>query len=784
METFLQDLRFGFRMLVKSPGFTLAAVLCLVLGVGANSAIFTLVNAILLRPLPYKNPDQLLVLWGTNLQKGWDRSIVSPANFKDWKNQAQAFDHMAAWEGRFFTVSGSGEPQQVWAHAVSADLFPLLGVKAAQGRTFIPEEFQPGREKVVILARRFSQQRFGTDSDVIGKVLVLDGETYTVVGVMPGSFVISIGEAAASQPELWVPLRLDDNNANQRTDTRLVVIGRLKPAVTLNQSQAEMNSIAHQLEQQYPDVNRGWGVTVVPLYEQVVRSIRPTLLVLLGAVGFVLLIACSNVASLLLARGVSRQREISIRAALGAGRLRLIRQLLTECLLLITLAGTLGLLVTFWNIDFLLALIPDKLRVPRLDQVKVDSDVIVFTLLISLVTGIIFGLVPGLRTSRVILSESLKQGTKGSSTHVPGWLVIIQMALALTLLIGAGLMVRSFLYLQKVDPGINSSHLLTMRIPLAKHKYARPQQQTTFYQEVLDRIRRLPGVQSAALINTLPLSGSPLIQIGFTAEGSVAPGVPTGSAVVNTSSPDYFRTMGMPMLKGRHFTEQDSIQASKVAIVNESMARRFWGSRNPIGKRLKAGGPDSGNPWVTVVGVVGDVKQRGLNTETSPTMYWPFAQYLGPTFFSTLVVKTRSDPMSLASTVQREIWSLDGGQPLLEMRTMERVISESIWRPRFSAVLLSIFATLAVILAALGLYGVMSYAVTQRTYEIGVRRALGATSGDVLLSVLTQAMRLTMIGLAIGLAAAFALTIVALAATCVPAYRASRVDPMVALRYE
>jgi putative ABC transport system permease protein len=782
---------------------------------GANTAVFSLVSAVLIRKLPFSNPDEIMVLRGTNLKKGWDMSLVSPADFADWKDQNHVFDQTAAWEGKFYTLAGVDEPEQIWSHRGSEDFFSLLGAKPVLGRRFLPEDYQLDGERVVILSHRLWQRRFGVDPGVIGRTLVLDGETYTVVGVMAASFTLSLGEVAALAPELWVPLRLGAQELSDRENARLVLLGRLRPGVTKEQAQAEMSTIAQRLERQYPATNSGLGITIVPLYEQVVQNARSSFLILLGAVAFVLLIACANVANLLMIRSMNRQREMAVRASLGAGPLHLARQLLAEGLLLAGLGAALGLVLASFTVRAMISLIPDKLMVPRLDQVDIDGSVLLFTFLLSVTTGILFGLAPCLGIFRINLSEALKQGTNPATrsvtgSRVRGLLVVSEIALALVLLIGASLMIQSYWHLQRVNPGLNRDNLLAVRIPLPQYKYSQAEQRTAFYQQALQRIGRLPGVKSVSLVNTLPLSGSPLISINFSLEGELSSSAKANPAVFHAISPDYFRTMGIALQQGRLFNEADSVDAPKVAIVSESMQRLFWPAENPIGKRIKVGGPKSGNPWITVVGVVGDVKQKGLSVQPGPTMYWPFVQYLGPTFFVNVVVRTVSNPMSLASMIRDEVRSLDKDQPILEMRTMNQVISESVWRPRFSALLLSIFAVLALLLAALGVYGVISYSVSRQVREIGIRIALGAEPRNVVNLMVRQGMMLAVLGIGIGLAGGLVLTrvlsallfgvshtdvatfvavslvlaIVSLVACYIPARRATRVDPLVALRYE
>ena len=806
-----QDLRYGLRMLGKNPGFTVVAVIALALGIGANSAIFSVVNTVLLRPLPYRDPDRLVMVWEDSTKAGYPRDTPAAANYIDWRDQNQVFEGMAAIAEQNFNLTGTGEPERIEGRLVSANLFALLGVEPQVGRAFLPEEDQPGRNRVVIMSHGLWQRRFGADANITGKPLTLNGESYTVVGVMPSHF-----QFPSREDQLWVPIAFTPQQAANRGRHYLEVIARLKPGVTLEGAQAEMSAIAVRLQQQYPNENTDVGATVTPLHEQVVGDIKPALLVLLGAVGFVLLIACANVANLLLARAAVRQKEISIRVALGASRLRLIRQFLTESLLLAVLGGGVGLLLSLWGVSLLKNFIPENIS--QVEAITIDSRVLLFTLFVSLLTGLIFGLAPATQASSLNLNETLKEGGRDSAAgsrgnRIRSLLVIIEVAVSLILLIGAGLLINSFLRLRDVDPGFRADNLLTMQVVLPTFKYPDHERRTAFYDELLRRIETLPGVKSAAVTTNLPLyqQGN---SIGISVEGIPDPAPGQGrrpTVATRVVSPRYFETMGIQLLQGRGFAAQDTADAPAAALINETMARRFWPEQDPTGKRLTSGSLTSTDPddWITIVGVVKDVRQFELVADPRPQMYLSYAQagFFAP---SDLVVSTAVEPLSLAATVRRTVWEVDRDQPVSKIRTMEEIVSQSVARQRFSMLLLGIFAALALVLAAVGIYGVMSYSVAQRTREFGIRMALGAQRSDVLKLAVGQGLKLVLIGIGIGLAAAFVLTRVmssllfgvsatdpatfmiislvligvAVAASFIPARRATKIDPMVALRYE
>jgi putative ABC transport system permease protein len=797
-------------MLAQKPGFAAAAVLALALGIGANSAIFSVVNAVLLRSLPYEEPNQLLIVQSTRRQDSGRSGSSSYPDFADWKGQNQVFDEMAAFRSKGLTLTGAGEPERLQGARVSASFFPLLGVKTSLGRTFLPEEDKPKAERVVVISHGLWQRRFGGDANIIGQSLTLDAQSYTVVGVLAAGFDFPI---EIEKADVWSPLALDGQLLEQRGAHFLKVIARLKPGVSPQTAQAEITTIASRLEQQYPEDDTDRIVTLYSLYDHLVGGIRPALLVLLGAVGFVLLIACSNVANLLLARAAARQKEIAIRMALGASRGRIVRQLITESLILAFIGGGAGLLLALWGVESLIALSPANL--PRLSGIGVDGWVLGFTLLISVMTGIIFGLAPALKASRPDLNDALKEGGRGSTEGFSGrrlrnLLVVSEMALALVLLISAGLLIRSFLQLQQVNAGFDPANVLTMSVQLPESKYEQGVQVSAFFEQTLERIAALPGVESAGGITTLPLSGNSM-RTTFTVQNRPAP-VPGQEplAQLRAVTPGYFRTLRIPLLRGEEFTENYKKDRPGRIIINDTMARRFFPDEDPIGLRLSIGlGIDDNDPtaW-EIIGIVGDVRHASLDAEPIPEMYVPHSQQSWP--FLTLVVRSSSDPMALAGPVRSQILALDNDQPVSGIRSMEGMVSASIAQPRFYLLLLSIFAALALVLATVGIYGVLSYSVTQRMHEIGIRMALGAKQSDVIKLVVGQGMMLALVGVAIGLVSAFVftrlmssmlygvsatdpvtfaalallLTAVALLASYIPARRATKVDPMIALRYE
>jgi putative ABC transport system permease protein len=809
METFFQDLRYAARMLIKNPGFSMIAVVALALGIGANTAIFSVVNAVLLRPLPYKNPDRLVTLWQDHRQQGGpEDEWASPDNFFDWRDKNQAFDHVTALIGWVPTLTGTGEPEDLTGAAVSHDTFAMLGIEPIQGRSFRPEEDQVGAEKVVVLSHRLWSRRFSADPGVIGRSLTLGGESFTVIGVMPATFTLPI----IADVELWRTFRpaLGPVTCGRGCVT-VRVMARLKPETTIDGARAEMSALAAGLAEQYPDSNSGVGITIIGLKERVVGETKTALIVLLAAVALVLLIACANVANLLLARASVREKEIAVRAALGAGRLRLIRQLLTESVLLGLIGGVLGLLLAFWMVEFLVRLSPDG--TPRVNEIGIDAQVLAFTIAIAVLTGLVFGLVPALQSSKPNLNQTLKEGRgAGEATRrrrLRNVLVVAEIALALMLMVGAGLLMKSFYNLIHVDPGFNATNVVTMRVALPRTRYPERHQPAAFFAQLTERVSGLPGVEAAAGISTLPLGGGGT-DSDFIIEGrpEAGPGEQQPVAWYSSVTPAYFNAMGVKLIKGRLFTEQDRADSPRAVIIAETMARRYFPGEEPLGKRIGNRSGPSEILWREIVGVVADVKHFGLETSARPTMYLPHGQ--SPARLMILTVRASSDPMNLAAAVRREVTSLDSNLAVSNVRTMEQVVGESVAAPRFTLLLLGIFAGLAMILAAVGIYGVISYSVTQRTHEIGLRMALGAGASDVLKMVVGQGALLALIGVAIGLAGAFGVTRlmstllfnvsatdpltfaliatllvgVALAASFIPARKAAKVDPMAALRCE
>jgi putative ABC transport system permease protein len=809
METLWQDLRYGARMLWKNKVFTTVTVTALALGIGFNTAIFSVVDTVLLRSLPYKEPDRLVSIWERNLRGGVARSEMAPANYIDLRAQNQVFEQVGAFGDQSVTFTGKGEPERLEGLSVSANVLSLLGVNPMLGRTFLANEDQPGQHRVVVLSYGLWQRRFNRDAVIVGQQITLDGQPFTVVGVMPAGFFFPQRDS-----ELWIPLAMEREQASGRGDHYLRVIGRLKRDVSAKRAQVEVESIAARLAAEYPRTNERLGFFLNSLHDDYVGDVRSALLILFGAVGLVLLIACANVANLLLARSTTRQREVAIRTALGAKRWRIARQLLTESLMLACLGGVVGLLIAIWGVEFLLGLAPQSLS--QVQGVSIDGRVLLFTLFVTVLTGTVFGLVPALQASRIQPGESLKEGSRGApggarSRHLRSAMVVSEVALALVLLVGAGLLLRSFQRLSHVDPGFNTENVLTMRTVLPGAKYQQPEQRRAFYDEVLLRVEQLSGVESAGMVSFTPLSFSGM-NFAFTVEGSrPATDMNLPLAVYRVISPDYFRTMGIPTLRGRSFDRQDTVEKPAVVVVNRKLAEQFWPGQDPIGKRLKVGPADSPNPWATVIGVVGDVRQVGLQGEQRLEMYASYKQdprgFIAP---RDLVVRSKADPASIVAAVREQVWAVDKDQPVSNVRTMEQVFASAVARERFQALLLGLFAGLALVLAVVGLYGVMSYAVTQRTHEIGIRMALGAQRREVLRLIIGEGMLLTLVGVALGLGVALGVTrlmtgilygvtatdpttfvavagllaAVAFIACYIPARRATKVDPLVALRYE
>ena len=799
-------------MLLKAPGFTLVAVVVLGLGIGANTAIFSVVNAILLRPLPFQDPERLVQVWHVPPPKsfpGMTRFSVSPANYLDWERQNHVFENTAIYGYRSYSMTGAGEPESVSAIGVSPDFFRVLRVQPILGRVFLPEENQNGRGRVAVLSEAFWQTHFASDPNIIGRVIALDSLGYTVVGVIPSKSIFPTSSDPKSQPQLWTPLAWTDAERAIRGNHNYQVIARLKPGADVKQSQAEMNTISAQLEQEYPGDDKGWGATVVPLRDQLVGDVRPALMVLLGAVGFVLLIACANVANLVLVKTLARKKEIAIRTALGASSTRVARQILSETLLLALTGGALGLACAHFGVKLIVAFLAQSL--PRTTDITVDGPVLAFTLAVSVLTGVVAGLLPAIRASKTNLNDSLKQGLGRTDADSSGHrtrsvLVISEVALSLVLLIGAGLMIRTFSRLRNVDPGLDPHNVLTMSFSLSSTKYDKPIQQIAFYDQVLQRVRSLPGVAAAGAIDSLPLGDGGSTQ-PIAVEGHPALAMSEQPEVaVRVVEPGFFETMRIPLLEGRALNIADAADRPSVIVISQSMAKRFWPAENPIGKRLTMSfSPEKSRE---VVGVVGDVKD-GLDVlDPTATLYVPLAQQ--PTPYMSLVVRTSSPPSTLVSAVSGAVHEVDRQQPALDVITMDEMVTNSLSHQRFNMLLLSAFSGLALLLAAIGIYSVLAYSVRRRMREIGVRMALGAQRGDILHMILGQGTKLALIGTGIGVAAAFGLTrlmasqlfgvtatdpvtflsvatlivLVALAACYIPARRATKVDPMVALRYE
>jgi putative ABC transport system permease protein len=812
MTTLLQDLRYGTRMLTKAPVFTAIAILTLALGIGANTAIFSVVNATLLSHPSYTQPDKLVVVWENNRPRSNNRNVVSPGNFLHWREQNTVFDQMAGWYDFDTNFTGQGNPERIPAQAVTPNMMSLLGVHPFLGRMFLPEDSEAGKDNVVILSYGLWQRRFGSDQSVVGKSVILDTQPQTVIGVMPPGYqlFVSNGSLTGEVADLWEPIAFSKKSWTP-IGRYMSSIARLKPGVSLAQAQSQMDGIAAGLEKEFPSADAGWGVNLVPLHEQSVGGIRPALLILLGAVGFVLLIACANVANLQLTRATSRHREMALRSALGASRWRIARQLLTESMLIALAGGAAGLLLANWVIAILLSLAPHSL--PELQTVHLDLRVFAFTAALVLVTGILFGIAPALDAMRRDVNESLKEEGRSAGQSARGnglrrIFVVAETALALVLLIGAGLLIRSFSRLQAVSPGFDSHNLLTMKLDLPGSKYHESEKRIAFFRQLLDRVRSLPGVESASGNVALPFTGLGS-RTDFFVVGRPVPAVTSEGPTVDVRviEPDYFRTMRIPLLRGRLFNEREETEESHVVIISETMARENWPNQDPIGQQVVIDMNDKNVPS-TIVGIVGDVKHEGLDTAPIAMSYWPHPEL--PSSLMNLAIRTTGDPMHLAVAVQQQLGELDKDQPVSQIRTMDQWMAESTSQARFNTVLLTTFAGVALLLAVVGIYGVMAYSVTQRTREFGIRMALGAQIADVLRLVTREGFSLAIAGVVLGLVLSFALTqllrsllfqvsaldpwvfgsvaallsVVALAACLIPARRATHVDPMVALRYE
>lgn len=805
MDTLWKDLRYSVRCLAKQPVFTLIAVLTLALGIGANTAIFSVVNALLLKPLSFPQLERIVTLWDKSPSRGVQHNEVAIANYLDWRAQNQSFDQLSLY--RWWSTNLSVEPpERIQGYLITANLLDTLGVKPLLGRAFTDEENQPGKDAVTILTFGLWQRRFGSDPNIVGKAITLNGISRTVVGVLPPGFNYPKGV------EVLSPLAITSQLAQSRGSHGYYVVGRLKANVSPQQAQADLDAITGRLEKQYPETNAGWGVTVYPIIADTVRLYSKAVWLMMGAVGFVLLIACANIANLMLARAAGRHKEIALRAALGASRWRIVRQLLTESVILALAGGALGVLVAYWSIELIRVASPGEAArfAAGWDQLGINFPVLAFTLVISFVSGLLFGLAPAWQVSKPDLNDALKEGgrrTTGGSHRLRGLLVVSEVALSLMLLVTAGLLLRSFLSLVNTNPGFNPDRLLTMSLNLPAARYKDDPQRAAFFQTLVQRVKALPGVESAAAVNYLPLGGA------NSSDAFLIEGLPEPQAGqefdgrYRVCTPDYFQTMGIAIRQGRGFTDQDKAGTQPVIIVNETLAHRFWPNENAVGKRMRFYGPLDKAPWMQVVGVVQDVKHE-LNLAVTPDYYLPHAQ--DPWNAMVLVTRASGEPAALAGPIRQEVWSLDKGQPVFDVYTMKEVRALSVLLYSFSSVTLGIFGAVALMLAAVGIYGVMAYGVSQRTHEIGIRMALGARSADVLQLVVGNGMVLALIGIGVGLAGAWGLTrfmasllvgvsatdaltmtavsflllLVALIACYLPARRATKVDPLVALRYE
>jgi putative ABC transport system permease protein len=808
MGTIWSDLRYAVRLMIKNPAFTLIAIITLALGIGANTAIFTVVNAVLLRPLGFHDPSRLVIA----AEKSQYPTIsTSYENYVDWRDQSHSFESLEATRGATITLTGDGEPERLNSRYATAGMFPLLGVSAVAGRTFHADEDRAGGAPVVLLSYGLWQRRFGGAPDTVGRSITLDSHPYTIVGILPQGFELLQPADVFLPFTPWAQTLPDDRNWHPG----IIAVGRLKPGVTREQARTEMVGITKRLEEQYPIYNTGTSADVVGLQDRLVQNVRPALLLLLGAVGFVLLIACVNVANLLLARAASRSREVAIRTSMGASRWRIVRGLLTESVLISVIGGACGLMVASASLGPLLRLAEGS--VPQVFTVSLDRSVLLFTFLVSVITGLIFGIVPALRTTKLDLRETLNEGSRGSTSglgqhRLRGVLVATEIALAMLLLIGSGLLLRSFSRLQEVSPGFRPDHLLVADLPLSQNAYAKPEQRFQFFDRVIERASALPGVRSVGAASFLPVSGGGGL-INFNIEGR-PPKTPHDylAAGYRTITPQYMETLNVPLLQGRNIAIGDTEKAPAVVVINATMARTYFPGENPLGKRMQIGAtPDKDVPYMEIVGVVGDVHQ-GLDSDPKAEMYLPYKQAdaLLPVFQLSIVLRTAGEPHAQAAALRSALGEIDPNQPLVKIRTMDENMAASVTEPRFRTWLIGIFAGLALVLAAVGIYGVMSYSVTQRTNEIGIRVTLGAQANDVFRIVVGEGMRLALLGVAVGVVAALIstrvlrtflygisavdpvtfvatallLTMVAVAASYFPARRATRVDPMVALRHE
>lgn len=802
----LQDIKYSLRTLLKRPGFTIVVVLALALGIGANSAIFSVVNTVLLKPLPYNQPDRLYMLWGENTAQGLVKDPLSFLNYLDWKERTRSFEDMAALTPQWsFNLTGLGEAQDIHGLFVTPNLFPMLGVDAARGRVFLPEEERADAGQVVLISHGMWQRAFG-GGEALGKIIKLNDMPFTIVGIMAPDFEFLY------EADVWVPMSPAMPTIGRFMQSRTVrlyqAVGRLKPDVDPVAAQAELNTVSSALGQQYPDTNQNLEMRMLPLHEEVTGSVRTSLLLLFGAVGLVLLIACANVANLVLTRSAGRRKEVSIRVALGAGRKRLIQQLLTESIMLAMIGGAAGLILAVWGVNALLAMSPESL--PRQADIGIDFQMLGFTFLTALVTGVLFGLAPAIQASRQDQQSALKEGGRnmqsGSSVFRSA-MVVTEIALALVLLVGSGLLVRSLVNVLEVDPGFRTDHLLTMTARLPRAVYGEPQQRAAFWRTVEERLNALPGVVSVGATTRLPLRGpNNNVTSTLTIEGQVIAEADKPEVDFRRSNPSYFRTMGIPLVNGREFTERDADE--RTVLINEAMAQRYFAGEDPVGKRIKLGSNSANADWIEIVGVVGNVRHVGLDTAPRPEVYRHLMS--APPYGPIWAIRTQTDPASLASTARNQIQALDADIPVSGIATMDELIDQTVGARRFVLQLLGLFAGLAMLLAVIGIYGVVSYAVAQQTHDIGVRMALGARAVDILRMVVGRGMLLTLIGLAFGVGGALVLTqfmagmlygisaadpityvgiavalaLAALIANYIPARRATKVDPLTALRYE
>jgi predicted permease len=816
LHSVMSDCRYGARQFRRNLGFTLVAVLTLALGIGANTAIFSVINSVLLRPLPYHDPDALVMLWESNSQHVNSHNTVSPPNFLDWQSRNSVFSSMSFIFDERDNLTGNGDPQEVVVQDVSTNFFSLLGVNPLLGPGFTPENGQPGHGNVVIFSYGLWKERFGGDPSIVGKSILLNGHPQTIVGVTPQNFdwFIKDGSLTGAKPQMWSPFLFPQTFHDHKQMGRfMTVAARLKPGVTPSQAQIEMSTIAARLEQEDPDFDGHWGVNVVSLRDQISGDLRPALSILFGAVAFVLLIACANVSSLLLARAGSRDREMAIRTAIGASRWRIARQLLIESLLLALIGGGIGVALAFWGTNTLLAASPQNLL--DLRAVSMDLRVLLFAVTSTLLAGLLFGFLPSYISAHSRISETLKEAGRGSSTSRRAFarnaFVVAQLGLALVLLTGSGLLIRSFVRLIGVDPGFDTAHLLTFKIALPRSKYSTDQLRVAFFQQLLSRISTVPGVRLASMESFPPLTGlGAATGVRLQGQRSLAlSDLPVAN--VRVVGPDYFGTMRIPLRAGRLFNTHELAAEKHVTIINQAFADKYLHGVNPLGKKaviyMKSDAEAENQPS-EIIGVVGDVHQLGLETAPEPTVYWPHSELVMSGM--TILARTSSDPLALLSSIRNQLQQLDPELPMAAVATMDQLLADSLSRSRFTMLLLGIFAVVALVLAAVGIYGLIAYSVTQRTQELGIRIALGAQRGDVLRLVLMQGTRLTLFGVAIGVLAALALSrilgtllfgvsatdpltfaavagllaVVALFACFVPARRATRVDPMIALRYE